>query len=59
MAIKKSAVDHTRQLPSKQHESKLQHLRHERESESLRLDDLKKTLQSKLDRASEGDLQVA
>jgi hypothetical protein len=57
--MKTFAVDHTQQVLSKQHESKLQELRHERESESLRLDGLKKVLQSKLDRASRNELQVA
>ena len=44
---------------SKQHEGKLQELRHERESESLHLDGLKKALRSKLSDAKEDKLKVA
>jgi hypothetical protein len=57
--MKTFAADYAQPALSKQHESKLQELRHERESESLRLDGLKKILQSKMDRASRNQLQVA
>jgi hypothetical protein len=46
--MKKTAADHTQPVLSKQHESKLQQLRHERKAESQHLDGLKKTLQEKL-----------
>jgi hypothetical protein len=42
-------IDRYKSLLLKQHEAKAQELRHERRSETERLDGLKKSLQAKLD----------
>jgi hypothetical protein len=44
---------------SKQHEDKLQELRHERKTESLHLDGLKKALESKLSDLEEDKRRAA
>jgi hypothetical protein len=44
---------------SKQHESKLQELRHERKTEMQHLDGLKKALQTKLGAPPDKNLQAA
>jgi hypothetical protein len=62
--MKTSLTDRYQPAVSKQHEGKMLELRHERKSESLHLDGLKKALRSKLGDAKLGDakedkLQVA
>jgi hypothetical protein len=47
--MKTSAAGLSQPVFPKQHENKLQELRHERKAESLHLDGLKKALRQKLD----------
>lgn len=57
--MKISTTDRFQLSLSKQHEGKNQELRHERKTESLHLDGLKKTLESKLRARSEDKRHVA